>query len=343
MAFIAPIYSRRQVDVAGQEIRNGRKNLESYLALGNWRSSHLYIINTFQANLRGRRKNFNSDVVIAQRLKRIPTIVDKLKREPGMSLSRMHDIAGCRLIFNDVKALQQFRSEVHTSKAKHVNVTEDDRYNYITNPKSSGYRGVHDIYKYVAYSKSAEKWNNLRIELQYRTKVQHAWATAVEIVDLVNSKRLKFGQADADLTRQFLLASDILSRYHEGMFGYCGDKNNQEIIDEFFHIESNTHALARLKGVTSSKFNKVAQSAKLFVLVNFYDPESEIPFEAFPYYDNRSAAEGYIRLEQEYQDRADVVLVGATDQDAVRLAYTNYLYDASIFIDLFEEAVSGLV
>jgi len=35
-------------------------------------------------------------VEVTQRLKRVPTIVDKLRREPTMQLASMQDIGGCR-------------------------------------------------------------------------------------------------------------------------------------------------------------------------------------------------------------------------------------------------------
>ena len=35
-----------------------------------------------------------SQIEVSQRLKRIPTILDKLRREPGMELGRMDDIGG---------------------------------------------------------------------------------------------------------------------------------------------------------------------------------------------------------------------------------------------------------
>lgn len=338
MAFIAPIYSRGQVDRAGEALRQGTRELQPHLIVGNWRASHLYIINTFQANLRNRRKLFDGDVVIAQRLKRTPTILDKLQREPGMSLSRMHDIAGCRLIFDNIESLRRFRFGVHSSKAKHVNISADDRYDYISSPKPSGYRGVHDVYKYEAYSSAGKKWNNLRIELQYRTRVQHAWATAVEIVDMVNAKRLKFGQAEDGLTRQFLLASEILSRHHEGVPGHCASENIECVREEFWKIESETHAVARLRGLTGSNFRDFARDAKLFVLVNFFDADKGPPFEAYGFADNRSAVETYQALEEKYLGVADIVLVGASEQDAVRLAYTNYLSDASTFLALLDQA-----
>ena len=124
-----------------------------------------------------------------------------------MALSRMHDIAGCRLIFSSVDELNEFRAGVLTSRASHELIGERNRYNYIMTPKASGYRGVHDVYKYNVNSYSGTPWNGLRIELQYRTIVQHAWATAVEISDIVNATRLKFSEANRDITACFCSAA----------------------------------------------------------------------------------------------------------------------------------------
>ena len=94
--FAEVLNSRSRVNQAGKNIRRGQPTAEDISVAENWRAAHGYIINTFQANLR-RRARF-MDVVIAQRLKRQPTIFNKLVREPTMQLSNMHDIAGCRCI-----------------------------------------------------------------------------------------------------------------------------------------------------------------------------------------------------------------------------------------------------
>ncbi len=99
MPFVEPGgYSKGDLDRAGQRIRMDAGTPDDLALLDNWRASHLYVINTFQASLRLRRTRFagGDAITIAQRLKRRPTIIDKLGREQGMSLSRMHDIAGCR-------------------------------------------------------------------------------------------------------------------------------------------------------------------------------------------------------------------------------------------------------
>ncbi len=45
--------------------------------------------------------------VIAQRLKRISSVLNKLAREPRMKLSQMQDLGGCRAIVPDVASVDQ--------------------------------------------------------------------------------------------------------------------------------------------------------------------------------------------------------------------------------------------
>lgn len=345
MGFVAPgEYSKRQLDAAGERLRAGVATSSDIRLLDNWRASHLYVINTFQSSLRARRRRIGGEafITIAQRLKRSPTIIDKLRREPGMSLSRMHDIAGCRLIFGDLVEMQAFRSGVLSSRAGHELTGSRDRYDYVVHPKNSGYRGVHDVYKYNVRSVSGAPWNGLRIELQYRTLVQHSWATAVEISDIVNSTRLKFGEANQDISKLFLMCSEILCRALESVPGRCAGLSRRELLEEFDRLELKTRAVARLRGLTSNKFTQFARTNRFFILINYTSSGQEGVLEAEGFSDSQRAITRYAELEQKLHGCADVVLVGAQEQDAIKLAYTNYFSDASLFIELLDEALSQL-
>lgn len=341
MPFVEPgNYSKAALDRAGERIRNGAGTADDLAKLDNWRASHLYVLNTFQSSLRARRARVEAgeSVTIAQRLKRRPTIIDKLDREEGMSLARMHDIAGCRLIFQNIARLSEFRAGVLSSRASHELIGGKDRYDYIATPKNSGYRGIHDVYKYNVGSIGGQKWNGLRVEIQYRTVTQHAWATAVEISDIVNSTRLKFSQGQKDITRLFLICSEMLSRAHEGMPGFCGQMSNAQVLSEYQALEGELHAVARLRNLTSSEFQKFARTSKLFILINYTSGSREGTFEAEGFFDNASALARYSQVEADLQDQADVVLVGSSQQDAIKLAYTNYFSDASGFLTALDKA-----
>lgn len=207
--------SKKLVARAGESFANGTFTDEHYRIAQQWRDAHAYVLNTFQCNLR-RWVGKNKDIILVQRLKRMSTIQDKLATGRCAGLSSMQDLAGCRLIFKSLDDLYSFRKSFHTSRAKHERIS-GDKFDYIATPKETGYRGIHDVYKYVVNDEPGSQWNGLKIEIQYRTKVQHAWATAVEIADALDGARVKFDiGANPDRERLFRLISEWLARKYEG-------------------------------------------------------------------------------------------------------------------------------
>lgn len=64
---IFPEYSKNRVNTAGDAVRRGNLTQDDEAVIENWRASHAYILNTFQATLRRHIKG--SNITIAQRLK----------------------------------------------------------------------------------------------------------------------------------------------------------------------------------------------------------------------------------------------------------------------------------
>ncbi len=77
--------------------------------------------------------------IVAQRLKRVPTIAGKLLREPGMKLSRMEDVGGVRAVLPSQEAAYRVARQL-----KH-NWTITRSRDYVAEPKLDGYRALHLI------------------------------------------------------------------------------------------------------------------------------------------------------------------------------------------------------
>jgi putative GTP pyrophosphokinase len=147
-----------------------------------WRACHAYPINTFQSTLRLKLKKYSKNTIVAQRLKRMPTIIDKLKRfHPNMQLTTMQDIGGIRAVLGSINEVYTLADEYRKSSLfAHKLINEHD---YIQNPRDEdGYRSLHLIYQYV--NKKNPDYDGLKLELQIRTKLQHTWATAVETMNI---------------------------------------------------------------------------------------------------------------------------------------------------------------
>jgi hypothetical protein len=57
------------------------------------------------------------------------------------------------------------------------------------------------------------------VEIQYRTLIQHACATTVEVIGLITTSQPKFQLGDRRYEDVMVLAGEILARTHEGMNG----------------------------------------------------------------------------------------------------------------------------
>jgi ppGpp synthetase/RelA/SpoT-type nucleotidyltranferase len=150
-----------------------------------------------------------------------------------MQLARMDDVAGCRLIFPTVKTMVDFRTAFQRSQFKHRRKNELDKYDYVTNPKHTGYRGIHDVYEYNVSSGSHAALNGLLLELQYRTKAEHAWATAVEVITRVTENQPNFDRGDERYREYFRLTSEIIARTQEKMFSCYPDISNEELVARY--------------------------------------------------------------------------------------------------------------
>jgi ppGpp synthetase/RelA/SpoT-type nucleotidyltranferase len=325
--------SKSRVTRAGDRIRNGDATADDLLVVEEWRAAHRGVLNTFQAILRNRTRE--SKISVAQRHKRKLTIFDKLKRLPGMQLARMDDVAGCRLIFRSIKDLHSFRSKFHKARFNHKLRNDPDKYDYIENPKDTGYRGIHDIYEYNVNSETGKSLSGLYIEIQYRTLVQHAWATAVEVIGFITQSQPKFQRGDTRYERAMALASELLARAHEQLTGPFPTASDIEVLDEFLSLDDELHLMQTLRGLNSAKGDVTDKRNTILI----FSKEGELEVRNFR--DATDALRALFDLEKKMPDR-DIVLVRADTSEEVRLAFRNYFTDAREFVRLIDAACTKL-
>lgn len=176
-------FSRAQVDFAGEVLRSDSAapsdRARARVIYGEWRARHGAPLAALHRLLRGRMRGAAVNGFAAQRLKRLWSVEAKLRRFPNLPLSRMQDIGGCRAVVSsasEVEALARLCREGR--QARELSGARD----YLTKPKEDGYRGVHLVYRFRSGSPDLRDRNGMRIEIQVRSALQHAWATAVETV-----------------------------------------------------------------------------------------------------------------------------------------------------------------
>ena len=182
-----------QAAIQGErKVGDNRAELDEALqVIGWWRGQHVKPLSTVATNLfRYAAKEGNP--VIAQRLKRIPTIAGKLLRENGMQLSRMEGIGGVRAVL----PTQDAAYGIARSLKRNWTITRFR--DYVANPKPDGYRALHLVNRY----------RGRLIEVQLRTARQDEWANAVEGATR-RFPGLKFGGGPELLQRFLQSVSDF--------------------------------------------------------------------------------------------------------------------------------------
>lgn len=166
-----------------------------------WRAAHARPLQAATMGLRSRVSTMGcSQMEVSQRLKRIPTIIDKLRREPGMNLGRMADIGGCRAVLRDLEEVQRVQSR-YSGDAVTVRTRD-----YIAKPKPDGYRAVHVIVRY----------HGRLIEVQLRTRIQHEWAYTVESVTSRFGLDIKAGGGPPPVRDWFAAVSEAMALEEHG-------------------------------------------------------------------------------------------------------------------------------
>ena len=302
------------------------KYLESYEILSNWRSSHAYPIQSMLGYFRKKAFEIDKDAVIAQRLKRTPSIIAKLQREQDMKLDRMEDIAGCRIVVDTKNDVYDVRKNIVSGSTRNILRRERD---YIINPKESGYRGIHLIYQYngrkTAYTKHT-------VELQIRSKVQHSWATAVEVVGTFTGQALKASTGQEVWLNFFKLASiafeDIESKR---LNSNAASKDRIELI----RCIDRLGVLPKLRAfaVSTKHLGNDKKNHGDYFLLTLEIDKSNIQVKRFSSDNLDKATEQYGNLEKDFKENSnrDVVLVSAESVHGLKKAYPNYFADTTDF------------
>lgn len=338
MAWPKPLYSKKQVKRSGKYIRDNptdnysqtKEGLEHLHVVSNWRDLHGAVLNTAQGWIR--RLDRSTDIIVAQRLKRLDTVLDKLASGRSSDLSTMHDIAGVRVIFESEDDLRVFRKKMEKSRAKHKRKNEIDRYDYIKSPKETGYRGVHDVYERICTTGTI--YNGLKFEVQLRTSVQHAWATAVEIYDLTQGTRLKFSSegGEDDALLHFSYISELLARFHENRPCRFLELSVQDLRTKCLEMEANTRLVTSIKSLrAATRYGKLEKNSVLYLT-----KKRKLYAQQFP--SMPKAMEALKDLERR-EDIVNVVLVGAQDPKHIKNAFRNYFSDSAEFVSLYEQAL----
>jgi ppGpp synthetase/RelA/SpoT-type nucleotidyltranferase len=335
VTFPIPNFTRGGISRAGDVLideRATREEVAEALALINhWRACHAYPVNTFQATLRSRLKRVCTGALVAQRLKRVPSISKKLKKNHGMQLARMQDIGGLRAVVDSVGQVRKLHALYTDGSLTHKLIDTDD---YIANPKASGYRSLHLIYKYS--NPTATSYNGLCIELQIRTRLQHAWATAVETIGTFLNQALKSSEGPEEWLNYFKAVSAAFAVIEKTTIpdeyaGWAAGRIFSQCValEQRLDVRRKLHAFAvAADAITSS------QARGSYHLIVLDAVERTVAVTSFGVKRLDEANLAYADAERRALEHQDVqaVLVATDSVESLRRAYPNYFLDTRQFL-----------
>ncbi len=358
MAWVEPDYSVQEINAAGRglvaaidddnwlqwtenEWEEYRRNV---LVINNWRSAHAYPLNTFQVNLRAVSRRIDPGSLVAQRIKRLSSIGHKLDRFRSMKLSQMQDLGGCRAIFQSAAEVKiAIDYYLHKSAVKHERMSFDD---YVSSPKPSGYRGAHLVYRYFS-DKNKSAYNNLKIEIQLRSRYQHAWATAVETVGTFSGQALKSSLGNEEWQRFFALMASAIALREKSNLVPDTPSTRRDLLLELKHYASQLNVERRLREYSKALHrisNPSAEIANAHIYLLELDPSAgTLEISGFRASEREFAENKYAEAEIRQKSRSgrDAVLVSVESVNSLHKAYPNYFADTRVFLELMTQAISG--
>lgn len=334
MKSVELLYSKSKIDRAGELLKNksmsSNEKLQALDVLSNWRTIHAAPLDTFAKVLKNRAQKIQNDAIVAQRLKRTPSILLKLSNHKTMRLSAMQDIGGLRAILKTTEDIYSLLNLYKKSKSKHRLFSMDD---YIQDPKKDGYRGIHLVYKY-------SKTPNIFLEIQLRSQLQHIWATGVEVFGTLKNSSFKSGQGNQKWLDFFSLLSSAFAmkekrpvlKQHRSLSQNILMENLKNFITEL----QVSHILNAYTAVYKTVIQNTSTTGRKghYSLILLNSRENTVSLQTFGASQFDLAAKTYLALERTHfnDKQINIVLVNTGDIKKLEESYPNYFMDTKILV-----------
>lgn len=358
--WVEPKYKKGQVDKAAKKLAlnnfSSDERTEILHIINNWRSTHSYPLHITKKRLQKRAQRVDVNSISAQRLKRLSSIALKLRRNRNMQLTQMQDIGGCRAVLTSIKEVREL-SHVYDEAAR-KNPSKSlfgqepaltrsemiEKYDYIENPKPDGYRGYHFVFKYGTTSEKQKIYNGLRIEVQIRSRLQHAWATAVETVSTFTKHALKSGIGDERYKRFFALMGSAIAIREDSALVPNTPTNEKDLRHELKALCDELQIEVMLESMSAAVqiFSEMTHAQVYLLVLN--SNEQSLKVTGFTVNELDSASQQYMEVEEQYANTPEVqtVLVSVDSVSNLQSAYPNYYLDTRDFLDAVRLATESI-
>ena len=206
--------SQKQINKIGKKFRDSIQDEADFEILEEFKKSYDELLIEYTSKISKDLNSLGSNFVIAGRLKRTSSIIRKLQRpqNKGMDLTRMSDIAGTRVI---VENLTDQKKILELLKEKY---SVEKIYDYVESDQN--YKSIHLVLKEEPYK---------YIEVQIRTLAQQTWADESEEF----GEQAKQGLYPEVVKDYLTLLSTVMYKIDKGM-----DFDLSKIDNHFFEQKS---------------------------------------------------------------------------------------------------------
>lgn len=197
---------------------------------------------------------------------------------------------------------------------------------------------------YQFHSDKKETYNkNMLIEIQFRTKLQHIWATAVEMMGIYTKSNLKSSQGNENILSFFTLVSSVFAKM-ENMPIYSNTNDDYNIlIDEIRDIDKKLNLISQISAlsvaINHTNASKTMKGKGYYVLILNYK-DKLLRVRGFSSTQIELAMKVYNQIEATNNPDIDAVLVSAISFDTLKAAYPNYFTDISQFVDTMRKILA---
>lgn len=325
--------SRSRIEQLGTDLADGKLTPENLERLQKYRRSFApALAQTFEIVTRVAR-SIDKSSIVTYRIKRIDSIIRKLRRfedtdQGRMCLQNMGDIAGCRCILSSNREENIYKVRNQLKEISELDLIENVKHDYIENPKSDGYRSLHEYARFGCPKK--------KIEIQLRNQKMHNWATLVEIIDVIFSTKIKEGADNKELKRFLFLFSkeDGLSFSEKKELIYIAEKN--KIAERISRAFEENYINIRLQWSKQDK-----KKGQYFVITVNKERKSSIDcYESF-----EEAENAYFEKYIQDQDESNIVLthIKYPNFKKISKAYSNYMLALHDFFQMYQHLVGKYV
>lgn len=349
------VKSKNQIDKSGAALSKGKgfRDEVEYIELEDvfdwYRMTHLEPLSKTTIDIQRILVDSGIGYYIAQRLKRKPQIIRKLKRL-NVRLTQLQDIGGCRIVVKENRDVDLVLSlikerllenrEIKIKETKETRGVKDYRER---GRDETGYRSLHVILQR----------DGLSFELQVRSRLQHYWAESIERTSVIYGYHLKEGEGDPNVIQYFKKLSDAFYEIESGR----NPSSSQKIeIDRLKTVCENIISRSDRYKVFDSIVNE-------WVINTLVDKETRSPnwlnnwilvFDwnggnfvtlAKVSLDYEEAVRSYVSYENQYpaENGYEVVLVGSSDVATIRQTHSHYfgIEELDYILENLDESMLG--